>query len=178
MITMEQWMNLVEFRITEGSEFTWNCFGANAYSLSSWDGDIDGSSFNIVFDSKTQEVYCVESCDYRNNRAYRIINSNYIKQYKAEVKDRESEDFAWDAVKWTDLEVDEDWLEKSKAIYDGVEYDTDILIPLDLPEKDLLFLFQQAHKAKMTFNDYVSKVLREAFNNDDFIKHMESLKKN
>ena len=37
---MERWMNMVEFKITEGSDFGWNCFGPNAYTLSYWNQEL------------------------------------------------------------------------------------------------------------------------------------------
>ena len=54
MITLKEWMEIVNYRITEGSDFTWSCYGDNAYCLDSWDGDQNGSSFTIIFDTKTQ----------------------------------------------------------------------------------------------------------------------------
>jgi hypothetical protein len=73
MITLKEWMEVVDYRITEGSAYSWQCFGANAYCLDSWDGDQDGHSLSITFDQKTQTVYEVQIHDYRNQRAYRMI---------------------------------------------------------------------------------------------------------
>jgi len=42
MITLKQWMEVVNYRITEGSQFQWECYGSHAYTLDSWNGDIDG----------------------------------------------------------------------------------------------------------------------------------------
>jgi hypothetical protein len=47
MITLKEWMEVVDYRITEGSGYSWQCFGANAYCLDSWDGDQDGHSLSI-----------------------------------------------------------------------------------------------------------------------------------
>ena len=73
MITLKQWIELVDYRITEGSDYDHDGFGDNQYSLTSWNGEHDGYSFNIVFDTRTQIVYLVEACDYKNSRAYRRI---------------------------------------------------------------------------------------------------------
>lgn len=177
-MNLKDWMELVDYRITEGSDFGWSCFGPNAYSLSSWNGDYDGYSMNIVFDTKTQVVYCVEACDYKNNRAYRYLNPTYSKNHKSEVKYRDDNDHAWDDVPWVDLEVYEDWRTKATAIVMGEDYDTRVTIPLDLPEDELMFLFKQAHEADMTFNDYVEQILRRAFENEEFIKTLENKRKN
>ena len=86
MLTLKEWMELTEYRITEGSEYGWQCFGPNAYGLNSWSGEQDGHSFNIEFDTRTQTVYVVEVCDYRHQRAYRIINPDYRQAYLNEAK--------------------------------------------------------------------------------------------
>ena len=79
MITLKEFMEVVDYRITEGSDYTWQCFGEEAkpYTLSAWNGNQDGWSFNITFDTRTQEVYMVESCDYKHQRAYRLINLDW-----------------------------------------------------------------------------------------------------
>ena len=41
MITLKEWMELVDYRITEGSDYCWSCYGPDAYSLDSWNGDQD-----------------------------------------------------------------------------------------------------------------------------------------
>lgn len=158
---LKDWLECADYRITEGDNFGWNCWGSNAYSLSSWNGEQDGYSLNIVFDTKTQVVYCVEACDYKNNRAYRYLNRDHSSSYHSEVSNRSIEDNAWDGVKWIDLEVYEDWREKATAIVMGIDYDTRVSIPLDLPEDQLLTLFKAAHERNMTFNDFVEKALSE-----------------
>jgi hypothetical protein len=122
MITLKEWMELVDYKITEGGEEGWMCFGPDAYSLSSWNGEHDGYSFNIVFDTRTQEAYTVEICDYKNDRAYRIINPDYKAVHDAEADRRiVSADEAWDGVYFVDLEVDDDFVQKALAIKEGGE---------------------------------------------------------
>ena len=74
MITLKEWMEVADYRITEGSEYY--AYGG-AYALDSWNGEQDGYSLEIIFDQKTQEVYEVQACDYKHNRAYRLINEDY-----------------------------------------------------------------------------------------------------
>ena len=33
MISLKQFMELVEYRITEGSAYTWECYGYDAYKI-------------------------------------------------------------------------------------------------------------------------------------------------
>ena len=75
-------MELVDYRITEGSEYCWTSFGPNAYSLSSWNGDHNGWSLTITFDTEYQTVYMIEACDYLHNRAYRLIHPDCVEDYR------------------------------------------------------------------------------------------------
>ena len=71
MLTLKNFMEAVKYRITEGSPYGWQCYGNNAYCLDSWDGDHDGHSATIIFDTETQVVYEVSVFDYKKERAYR-----------------------------------------------------------------------------------------------------------
>ena len=164
MLTIKEWMELVDYKITEGSDYGWQCYGPNSYQLSSWNGvhGDGGYGFNIVFSTKSQKVYEVSVCDYTNDRAYRMINPEYIKKYKKESESHSVNlNEAWDNVDYVDLEVDDDFIQKSLAIIAGEEYSTDISIPLHLSDEELLMLMKLAHEANMTFNDYVNQALRE-----------------
>lgn len=163
MITLKQWMETVNYRITEGSDYGWDCFGTNSYMLDSWNGDLDGHSFTIIFDTKTQEVYEVQAHDYVRQRAYRLVNPEYAKQYREEAEDRGTyANLAWDDVDYVDLETDTDWMEKAQAIYANEDYDTRVSVPLDIPDADLLKYMVLAHERDMTFNQFIEEALRNA----------------
>jgi len=165
MITLKEWMEIVDYRITEGSTFQWQCYGSNAYSLDSWNGDHNGCSFSIIFDTKTQEVYEVQAHDFKNQRAYRIINAEYLSAMQNEANHRNSnKNEAWESVDYVDLEVDDDWIQKALAIAAGEDYDTRITVPLDLDDSDMLVLMKMAHERDLTFNEFVEDVLREQLN--------------
>lgn len=164
MLTVKEWMELIDYKITEGDTYGWTCYGADAYSISSWNGihGKGGFSSNIIFDTRTQEVYEVDFCDYTNERAYRLINENFKKQYLKEADDREcSPDEAWDCVTYVDLESDDDFMQKALSIKAGEDYDTRVSIPLDIPEDELMVLFKMAHERDMTFNQLVEEALKE-----------------
>ena len=175
MITLKEWMEVVDYRITEGSTYQWSCFGENAYALDSWNGDLDGHSFTIIFDNKTQEVYEVQAHDYARQRAYRLINPEYIDQYREEAKTRgEFEKQAWDDVDYVDLEVDDDFIQKALAIAAEEDYDTRVSIPVDFTDEELLQYMKLAHERDMTFNQLVEQALREAI--DEFKRDPEAMK--
>ena len=161
-MTLKDFMETVNYRITEGSDYQWTCFGDNAYTLDSWNGDQDGHSVSIVFDTQTQVVYSVSACDYSANKAYRWTNPKFVDAYKAECKGGAIDDTAWEDVPYTDLDVEADFLEKARAIVAGTEYDTRIMIPLDLDKDTLYNIMKRAHEADVTLNQYIETVLRSA----------------
>jgi hypothetical protein len=151
MITIKDFMEVVDYRITEGSQYMWKCYGSDAYRLDSWNGDHDGHSVSIVFDTKTQEFYEVSVYDYKNQRAYRLINPNYKFAHDDEASSRGVDlNQAWDDVNYTDLDIAEDFLEKAEAIVNGQPYDERVMIELDLPENLMLKLYELAHKQDYT----------------------------
>ena len=165
MLSLKEWMELVDYKITEGSDY--NAFSSDTYSLNSWSGTQDGYSFDIVFDTKTQTVYQVVACDYLLNRAYRLVHPMYKDQVQADEQ-------AWDDTNWIDLEVDDDFIQKSLAIKAGEDYDNRVQIELDIPEADLLLYMKEAHKRDMTFNEFIEEALKAAI--EDFERDPEGMK--
>ena len=150
MITLKQFMEIISYRISEGSK--WNGFSPDAYSLDYWNGDHDGHSLCVIFNSQDQTVYSVQACDYKNNRAYRFSHPEHRKDLDNE---------AWDDVNWCDLETEDDWLEKAQAIVDGRDYDSRVQVPLELEDSELFTLMQLAHERDITLNQMIEQVLRE-----------------
>lgn len=168
MITMQDWMELVNYRITEGSDYGWQCYGHNAYQLDSWNGKQDGHSLGVLFDNKTQVVYEVQAHDYVNGRAYRMINPDYVDAHKNECATRGSIDCAWEddegnPVEYIDLDVNDDFIQKALAIVAGErDYDTRVLVPVDFNDQDLLTYMKMAHDMDITFNELVERALIQA----------------
>ena len=163
MITMKEWMELVDYKITEGGEYGWQCYGPNAYCLDSWNGvhGKGGYSFSIIFSTKTQKVYEVTMCDYTNDRAYRMIAKNKQEKHRKEAKLLNVNlNEAWDDVDYVDLDVVDDFIQKALAIRAGEDYSTDISVPIELPDDLLMFAFKAAHEENMTFNDWMNQMLR------------------
>ena len=163
MITIKEWMELTDCKITEGSDYSWSCYGPNSYSLDSWNGvhGKGGYSFSITFSTKSQKVYEVSVCDYTNNRAYRMINPKFQEKHRNEAHARDVNlNEAWDEVDYIDLEVDDDFIQKCLAIKAGETYDTRVQVPLDLPQEDLHQLMLMAHEKDLTLNQMVEDLLR------------------
>jgi hypothetical protein len=161
MITLKDFMQTVDYKITEGSDFCWDCYGSNAYNLSYWNQDHNGYGLGIIFDTRTHKVYEVQAHDYKHNRAYRLINPDYQAEYDKEAVGRGVQaNEAWDEVNYIDLETDEDFLDKAKSIMSGEDYDTRIDMPLRLDDDALFELMKKAHEQDITLNQLVEDILR------------------
>ena len=159
---MKEWMELVDYKITEGSDYGWQCYGPNSYCLDSWNGvhGKGGYSFSITFSTKTQKVYEVSMCDYTNDRAYRMINPKFQEKHRKEAKSKSQlANQAWDDVDYVDLEVADDFFQKALAIQAGEDYSTDITVPLELPDELILQAALAAHKQNITLNEYINLAL-------------------
>jgi len=165
MTTLKQFFETDNYRITEGSDYGWQCFGEHAYQLDSWNGDQKGHTLSVVFDTDTQTVYQVEAFDYLRERAYRMVNPAFKEAFDAESKDRDVIDMAWERddgtpVGFIDLEVEEDFLEKATAIVQGQDYDTRVSIPLNFSDEELLRYMIIAHERDITFNQLVVEAIQ------------------
>jgi len=163
MITLKEWMEIVDYRITEGSNYCWECYGPNAYALDSWNGDHNGHSFCIIFDTKDQTVYEVQAHDYVHQRAYRLINPEFESAHNKEASQRDVNlNEAWDNVNYVDLDVDDDFIQKCLAIREGEDYDTRVQVQVEFSDEELLTYMKIAHDRDITFNELVEIALQEA----------------
>lgn len=165
MITIKEWMELTDYKITEGSDYSWSCYGPYSYTLDSWNGvhGKGGYSFSIVFSTKSQKVYEVSVCDYTNDRAYRMINPKFQKKHAKEAMERGVNlNEAWDECDYVDLDVVDDFIQKALAIRAGEDYDTRVSVPVNFSDEELLQYMKLAHDRDMTFNQFVEEALRHA----------------
>jgi len=165
MITLKEWMELVDYKITEGSDYGWGCYGPNSYTLDSWNGvhGKGGYSFSITFSTKSQKIYEVSMCDYTNDRAYRMINPKFQEKHRKEAEMRDVNlNEAWDDVDYVDLDVLDDFIQKALAIRAGESYDTRVQVQVDFSDEDLLQYMKMAHERDITFNELVEDALRHA----------------
>lgn len=79
MITLETWLQLIGYQITEGSDYYDPTYPNDAYVLCRWGGSWGGSgSTTVVFSKATQKVYQAELHDYVNHKSYRWVNPEYV----------------------------------------------------------------------------------------------------
>jgi predicted HicB family RNase H-like nuclease len=72
---------------------------------------------------------------------------------------------AWEDVNYVSLEVVDDFYQKASAIMAGVEYDTRVSVPIELPDEELFQLMRMAHERDITLNQLVEEALRLAIEN-------------
>lgn len=177
MITLQEWLEIVKYRITETGDYGWTCYGDHAQVFTYWDGNHQGISTDIIYDLKNQQVYEVTAHDFMMAKSYRMINPKYKEKYLKEVTAREQDDMAYDDVAYIDLETVEDLKEKLTAIVNYKIYDTRIEVPLELGRDEMHQLMTQAHEHDMSLNNYVEHLLRRVVDEFD-VKKPKKKKKN
>ena len=86
MILLKNYLEAIEYKITDGTDYGWQCYGSNARYLDSYKED--QYSVGAIFDSQDQFVYAIELWDYQNNREYRWQHPNYKQAFLNEAKER------------------------------------------------------------------------------------------
>jgi hypothetical protein len=163
MITLKDFLEIIDYKITEGSEYGWKCYGENTHRIERQTGDHMGNTVTCVFDTREHFLYEMEAWDNANDRVYRWIHPDYIKAYKKACKKHDVRfENAFDDVNFTDLDVEADILEKARAISNEEEYDTRIQMAVDFTDEDMLQYMKLAHQLDITFNELVERALREA----------------
>jgi hypothetical protein len=103
-ITIKDCFEAIKYKINDGAEYLWTCYGKNAYILDSLNSK---GSVAFIFDKKDQTIYELSVCDYVKNTAYKWVNPSFIEKNRKEMKKRGfSEDQAWDSINYqpTDIE--------------------------------------------------------------------------
>lgn len=165
MITLKDWLEAIEYKITEGSVYEWDSYGETPYRLSRWDGqyNLDGPTSEVIFDTLDHTVYEVTVSDYKNERCYRWINPSNVEAYRSEAARKKVDpDEAYDNVKFINLELEEDILAKTKLIMSGQPYDSRVAVPLELEDDEIFQLMKMAHKYDVTLNQLVEKIIVDA----------------
>ena len=169
MITIKQWMEAVNYRITSGSDYLWQCYGPSAWSLDAEPAGTVDRSATIIFDTVTNAVYEVCVFDYIRNKAYRLVNPMYEQALQSEARERNvDKNVAWDDVNFVDLICDDDFIEKCSAIMSERSYDTRVQIPIDLPRDELHKLMLIAHERDITLNRLVESAIEHALDTGKF----------
>lgn len=156
---LKVYLDVVDYRITDSFEHQYTCAKDNDILV--WCSSDDPIwSAEIAFSTKTNEVFELNVCDYKNNRYYRYFPSiSYREEYLEEERARTTFKLDGD-IEYTELDDEGDFMEKFDSIVHGKSYDTRIVVPVDIPDDVFLKIAKLAHEADLTFNEYCCKVLQ------------------
>lgn len=162
MISLKDFMQTIDYKVTDSDEYLWECYGPNARHMTADNAEgFLADTVCCVFDTVDQTVYDMQAWDHDNNREYRWIHPDYIKAHKRECKARKvKHKYSFDGRKFIDLDVEDDILEKARAIFFKEYYDTRVIVPLTLNDDETHMLMKLAHEADMTCNDYIATILQ------------------
>ena len=165
MISKKQFIELIDFQIHEVSQFCWSCYGKNAFYMDWYSDPISPatckSQISAIMDLVTDTVYEVSVWDYRRENFYVYYNPDFRDAYAEEAGRRGITE------ELIILETLGDFLDKASAIIEGVEYDTRVSIDIELPQHTMFTLMSRAHEHDMTFNDYLSLIIRQEMDQTD-----------
>lgn len=114
-ITIKDFLDLIKYRIYEGSNYQWECFGKNAFCFDYWDQENDISG-GMIFDTETHVVYYVTFTNEKTDVSYRWVHPEWRDIYAQEVINKGVSDMAWDDIPFIDIDDAEEMLEKSACL--------------------------------------------------------------
>jgi len=162
MNILQQFLETVQYRLTDAWEHQWESYH-EAQVLGCVN---DYAAFNVVFlreDQTVIEITVSSELGADTVAAYRWINPDYRDAIFAEAAKRGVDrNYAHDGCSYIDLDVVEDVLTKGKAMLANEEFDTRVQVPLDLGDDILFELFKMAHEQDITFNEFMTNVLKKA----------------
>lgn len=163
---MEAFTKAIDFKITDGSEFLWKCFGPNARFLDSSD---DHFHVSAVFDTQTQQIYEISISEtYEGELRYRWIDLEYLDAYKEEATQR---NIKWDEfgedLNWHMTDDFDDIIDKVAKIPKGEEYDPRVVLTLDLDDDVKEMLETAAALRGISIDQFVELALKEVIKKEE-----------
>ncbi len=112
---LDQLLPLFEYKIVDGAEFLWKCW-PNARFLNLENEHARVSIVHSIDTIFEVEIYATQD----NEFPYRWVNPEFKDVYYAEAVERKlNPNQAWDDVEYTLIENEDEFLSKSKLIFDG-----------------------------------------------------------
>jgi hypothetical protein len=155
-----QILEAISSRISNSSQFLYSCFGSNEPRNYEFVDILEKPVGSFTTD-KSGKVYEVVIEMPGKDGCYRWLDPNFKDALEQETQMRGFDPkIAWDDVPFTDLETEEDILEKVKAICNNEEFDDRVIVPLDLSDDVFLAVAKEAHKRDITFNEMIAVILQ------------------
>jgi hypothetical protein len=83
MVTIKKFINAISFKIDEGCEYLWECYGPDCRQLG-WIKPDRSATAGIVYDIKSHVVYEMSVWDDKNNEVWRWIKPGFRKAHDSE----------------------------------------------------------------------------------------------
>lgn len=87
-ITLQDYLDIIDYKICDGSNFEWKCYGPNSYiytktkySPNAWDYEL-----TIIFDTKDKTVYELEFSEYSTDLYAKWYNPVFKEAHMDEFK--------------------------------------------------------------------------------------------
>lgn len=161
MNTLLDFLKAIDYKITDCTDYNWDCYGDGIRSMDSYNLGLNECS--ALFTKNGGEIRELTMHDYDNNRSYRWTDPNFEQARKDKALSLKIDDnVAYYGVTFIELEMIEDMLEKMEAVSRGEEYDTRIMIPLDMTDKEFLEVARAAHALDITINAFFTMAIEEA----------------
>jgi len=158
-MSLHDFFTLFDYKVTEGSDFCWNCFGPNSRFIELKYNDIGGC---VVFSKLNQEIFQAEVYDEAKNIAYRWMPPQAKIDYFAECEKRNVPKMeAWDGCEFVNVDSVSEFSGIVKSLIEGKDPEDDLEVELDLPHNVIVFLALEAHKRNITLNEMINIVLRD-----------------
>lgn len=159
---LEQILPLIEYKISEGTDYLWPCFGEQCWQLSFL--DVEGRELGQLVHNRSGEVLFIAFTYVDNSKytAYHWVEPECKEAYLKECAKREVDINRYDSDNLSiELELQEDVFQKLAAIYKMEIFDKRILVSMELPEKTLESLNLMAQENNRTLDDEVNHLLSE-----------------
>ena len=161
MNTLTNFLKAIDFKITDSTDYYWDCYGSDVRSMDSY--VLGVTECTAIFTKNGGEIRELTMHDYENRRSYRWTDPKFEQARKDEALSIPVDDTeAYDGVHFIELEVIEDMFEKMEAVTRGEEYDTRITIPIDMTDKEFLEVARAAHALDITINAFFAMAIKEA----------------
>lgn len=156
-MSLELFLQAIKYKITDGSDWNWNCYGVHTHVI---DSIINDKESGCVFDTETQEVYQIYMIDEKNDTQYIWFNPLYRDAYFSESYERKVNPLGYtEDTEYYELLVLEDIIEKLSCFYADKEYDTNILVPIDIDDDLYAELTELALTKNVTVEELISSAL-------------------
>ena len=155
----EQYLKLFDYKLACCSKFEWSCWKDGwTYVSENEYGHVE-ATINPTEDI----IYEVNVYSHKTKQPYRWLNPNFIDTFKSECIARRVEfDKAWDDMAYFDTESLDDIFDKVYAIFHDLDFDETVVINLQLDAATLLRLSMAAHSQRLTLNDYIVGLVKDA----------------